>query len=703
MKLTCLSKGGSFQFPPCHMVNICGFRILLDCPVDLSALTIFSPVPTCFDSPADKGTSDCPIYTSLDTEAVSQKREKIENPLDASNLIQAEPWFKTVKSLHLWDVSFIDIVLISSPMGMLGLPFLTKNKGFSAKIYVTEATAKIAQLMMEDLISMHMEYRQLYGNEESGYPQWMNWEELERLPSAIREIALGNDIEDLGCWMPLYSVDDVQSCLRKVQTLKYAEEACYNGILIIKAFSSGLEVGSCNWTINSPKRNITCISGSIFVSPHAMDFDFHALRGNDLILYSDFSPLYTSEDLECGSNCSIAITNNFSTLSGDNNWEELAASLLDQNESLEEMEKLAFICSCAIDSIKAGGSVLVTISRLGITLQLLEMMAVFLESSSLNVPIYVISSVAEELLAYANSIPEWLCKQRQEKLFSGEALFAHVELIRGKRVHLFPTIHSPTLLKNWQESCIIFSPHWSLRLGPSVHLLRHWCQDPRSLLVLENGVDASLALLPFKPMAMKVLQCSFLSGIRLQKVEPLLRLLQPKLVLFPDNFRQLISLSDLNSNSVSHYTENEMLRVPSFKDCSEVEIAIDLASEMRWKEIKKKSINATRLKGELLMHEGQCKLFSGLEPTKSRQLWPLVLWGSPNLERLQAVLLKMGISGTVEQVMGDDESKNSGIICVHSPNQALIEVQATSTLINAANENLASRIFEAISSILDGI
>lgn len=112
----------------------------------------------------------------------------------------------------------------------------------------------------------------------------------------------------------LLSVDDVQSCLRKVQTLKYAEEACYNGILIIKAFSSGLEVGSCNWTINSPKRNITCISGSIFVSPHAMDFDFHALRGNDLILYSDFSPLYTSEDLECGSNCSIAITNNFSTL-----------------------------------------------------------------------------------------------------------------------------------------------------------------------------------------------------------------------------------------------------------------------------------------------------------------------------------------------------------------------------------------------------
>ncbi|KAL5735944.1 hypothetical protein ACOSQ2_030732 [Xanthoceras sorbifolium] len=89
----------------------------------------------------------------------------------------------------------------------------------------------------------------------------------------------------------------------------------------------------------------------------------------------------------------------------------------------------------------------------------------------LQVPIYVISSVAEELLAYTNIIPEWLCKQRQEKLFSGESLFAHVELIKEKKIHVFPAVHSPKLLMDWQEPCVIFSPHWSLRLGPAVHLL----------------------------------------------------------------------------------------------------------------------------------------------------------------------------------------------------------------------------------------
>lgn len=31
----------------------------------------------------------------------------------------------------------------------------------------------------------------------------------------------------------------------------------------------------------------------------------------------------------------------------------------------------------------------------------------------------------------------------------------------------------------------MFSPHWSLRLGPAVHLLRRWHADESCLLVLE--------------------------------------------------------------------------------------------------------------------------------------------------------------------------------------------------------------------------
>lgn len=72
------------------------------------------------------------------------------------------------------------------------------------QIYVTEPSARIAQLMMEDLVAMHMEYRQFYGPERSNCPHWMEWEELEMLPFQLRDVALGRDGSELGGWMPLY-------------------------------------------------------------------------------------------------------------------------------------------------------------------------------------------------------------------------------------------------------------------------------------------------------------------------------------------------------------------------------------------------------------------------------------------------------------------------------------------------------------------
>ena len=81
---TCLSKGGGFHFPPCHIVNVCGFRILFDCPMDLSALTIFSPVPTGFDAELDVKVSDFQDSSSLSLESVARKRQKIDKPLDGN-------------------------------------------------------------------------------------------------------------------------------------------------------------------------------------------------------------------------------------------------------------------------------------------------------------------------------------------------------------------------------------------------------------------------------------------------------------------------------------------------------------------------------------------------------------------------------------------------------------------------------------------
>lgn len=185
------------------MLNICGFRIQFDCPVDFSALPIFSPVPFDFDVLSDKELSSHPGHDSLNLENVSE--EKTEKPLDVGSLIKAEPCYKIIKNLCLWNPSFTNIVLISSPMGMLGLPFLTREKGFSAKIYATEATTRLGKIMMDDLVAMHMEFKQFYGSEDDAILQWMRPEELKLLHRALREVAFGQDGADLGGWMPMYS------------------------------------------------------------------------------------------------------------------------------------------------------------------------------------------------------------------------------------------------------------------------------------------------------------------------------------------------------------------------------------------------------------------------------------------------------------------------------------------------------------------
>ncbi|XP_057521916.1 uncharacterized protein LOC130801956 isoform X2 [Amaranthus tricolor] len=515
MKVTCLSKGNGYYFPPCHIIQISGFCILLDCPLDLSGLLIFSPIPVYSNGKLVEA-FDCSCHGSLDTDCAACQNKKAEY---SENLIHTVPWYKTVSNLHLWDVSFIDAVVISSPMGMLGLPFLTRNKSFSAKVYATEATTRIGKLIMDDLVSMHRELRQFYGPVDAGSAQWMNWDELEKIPRSVQEMILGKDGTELAGWLALYSGVDAEDCIQKVQTLQYDEETGYGGLLVIKAVSSGLDIGTSNWKFKSPKKDVVFISSSVFVSAPALSFNYHALQNCDVVLFSDFSSLNSMEvdEMEIGDSAPMTEDADVASLH----------SLEDPDESSNEDQKLAFICSCVIDSFKAGGSVLIPIGRIGVVLQLLELISSSHEFSNSKVPIFFISSVAEELLSYTSIIPEWLCVERQKKLFACEPLFSHVNLMKEKRLHVLSSICSTGLLNVWQEPCIVFAPHWSLRIGPTVHLLHRWRGNENSLLIMEGGLDANLALLPFKPMAMKVLQCSFLSGMRSSKVGPLMEKLQP--------------------------------------------------------------------------------------------------------------------------------------------------------------------------------
>jgi integrator complex subunit 9 len=183
----------------------------------------------------------------------------------------------------------------------------------------------------------------------------------------------------------------------------------------------------------------------------------------------------------------------------------------------------------------------------------------------------------------------------------------------------------------------------------------------------------------------------------------------------PEDLKKHIRFTNADSFSVFHYSENETLRIPSLKDSSELEIATDLAFQFQWRRLKHENMNITRLKGELFVDHGKHRLLSVEEPAKSSKSRPLLHWGSPDLEALLNTLSKMGINASVEQEEGSCgskkteqeegscRSKKTCIVRVHDPKKALIEIGTTGTVISAVDENLASLLFEAIDSVLDGI
>ncbi|XP_078445355.1 integrator complex subunit isoform X2 [Wolffia australiana] len=673
MKLTCLSKGRGFHCPPCHIVEIGGFRILLECPVDLSAVVAFAPI-----------SSD---RTGIEIAGNGEDKECSFLSIDA--LIDSVPWIKTVRSLGLWDLSLFDVVLISSPMGLLGLPVLTQSSNFSAKIYATETAMKFGKLMMEDLASMHEEALQFHGPEDNlTCPEWMKWSELEKFHQLIRNIIVGKAAEDIGSWFPLYRRSEVSECINKIQAVKYCEEYCHDSALNLKALSSGLEFGACNWIIRSPGQSLTYLTSSIVKSSTAMEFDYHGLKGNEFILFSDFSYL---NDITEGNDEEAPFDEALSREDDEN--------LDEGRELLEELDKINFICCSAVDATRRGGSVLIPIGRIGIILQLLESISQALEAAQLKVPMYMISCTAEEMLALANVIPEWVCRERQQKLYSGSSMFGHGELTKDNRLHTFSVLHSYDLIQAWQEPCIVFSPHWTLRLGPAVHLLHQWHDDHRCLLVMESGVDEELALLPFMPMAMKVLRCSFLSGLPIKKVEPLLKFLQPKQILFPEDLRQQMPAVQNQAPSYLFYKENETLIAAATNDNVETDLSIELARQLRPRRMPEPNLAISRLQANLQLSNGKYLLMPQ-KKTMPDFAENGLIWGSVDCELLVQRLKEGGIEGEVE--WEDEEERRR--VRVGTGERAVVELAAAGrTVIAAAEEGVAAVVFEAVRRSCDGV
>lgn len=97
------------------------------------------------------------------------------------------------------------------------------------------------------------------------------------------------------------------------------------------------------------------------------------------------------------------------------------------------------------------------------------------------------------------------------------------------------------------------------------------------------------------------------------------------------------------------------------------------------------------------MRNGRPLILSRDEPPFGDNL-PRMHWGTPDLPRLLTRLIEKGIRGSIH-----GESECSRLVLIDYPEEAVIEVLKTSSRISASSERFASLLFEAVTSVLDGI
>jgi len=243
----------------------------------------------------------------------------------------------------------------------------------------------------------------------------------------------------------------------------------------------------------------------------------------------------------------------------------------------------------------------------------------------------------------------------------------------------------------------VLCPHWSLRLGPAVHLLRRWRADKRCLLVLEQGNDAELSLKPFMPLAIRVLECSFLSGVRAAKIDTLLGMLKPKFVMLPEGLKSRYSAKE-RPWSFLYYSKGKTIELPNFQEDFEVHLATDVALGLQPRQLNETTAVA-RLRTKLYVSSGQYQL-AAAEKQSDRSKRHLLHRDAVDPDHL---LLALQEKGMVCSFAADDKTAGERSVLITSPGYALVKITSNRTVIYCDDERTSKHIYDALSSICNGI
>uniref|UniRef100_A0A8C6LHS8 Integrator complex subunit 9 n=1 Tax=Nothobranchius furzeri TaxID=105023 RepID=A0A8C6LHS8_NOTFU len=466
MKLYCLSGHPTL---PCNVLKFKSTTIMLDCGLDTTSVLNFLPLPLVHSPRLSKLTG----WTSKDGTVNLEKELK---ECAGRVFVDSQPEF-CLPERELLDLSTIDVILISNYHCMMALPYITEHTGFTGTVYATEPTLQIGRLLMEELVN----FMERVPKAQSA-TCWKNKDLQRVLPGPLKEAV------DVWTWKRCYSMHEVNSALSKVQLVGYSQKVELFGAVQVSPLSSGYSLGSSNWIIQSHHEKVSYVSGSSLLTTHPQPMDQSSLKNSDVLILTGLTQMPTA---------------NPDGMLGE-------------------------FCSNLAMTIRAGGNVLVPCYSSGVIYDLLECLYQFIESANLGTtPFYFISPVANSSLEFSQIFAEWLCHNKQTKVYLPEPPFPHAELIQTNKLKHYPSIHGD-FSSEFRQPCVVFTGHPSLRFGDVVHFMELWGKSSLNTVIFTEPDFSYLdALAPYQPLAMKCVYCPIDTRLNFHQVSKLLKEVQP--------------------------------------------------------------------------------------------------------------------------------------------------------------------------------
>uniref|UniRef100_A0A8R1TPM1 Beta-Casp domain-containing protein n=1 Tax=Onchocerca volvulus TaxID=6282 RepID=A0A8R1TPM1_ONCVO len=580
-------------YRPCLLLKWSSASILLDCAVDMDALSSFLPAALC----RSKLFSNLPAYHK---NAPKQCLKRYGEHVLVDGPFEVHP-----AQICSTSMDSVDAILISNWMSLLALPFFTEETNFTGVVYATDPTLQLGRLVMEELL----DFFDRVDREERDH----SWKK-PALFMSFPNIPISDPRE----WRPFYSREQMESCLTKVQRISFRESINIHGAATIAAYSSGYSIGSCNWIVHTEHEKIGYLSATSSRNSHTKPVQWDQLRGCDALILTSICrfPEHNPETSVCHAFAVIADT-------------------LKRNGSV-----LMPICPTGVlyDLLEV------------ISMQLDQ------HDVPVDVPVYFISPVAESTLAYSNIYAEWLSEKKQNMVNIPEEPFKHGLMSRNGRLKVYENIYDD-FCRQMRTPCVIFTGHPSLRIGNAVHFLEMWGNDSKNALIMTDpDYPIQNVYGPYEKLSIRAFFFPIETRLDFSQLNPsILPDLAPKLLVMPEVYAQPSLNSSQRTDFVVNYNARATFRygdtflIPSATKTKRVRLHPDT---LRGIELRghhdHNDIGLSALKGVLSVYDNVLELNPDMR-AKVRNLFV----GKLDPETFAQTLTKMNLKYSQDEINGN--------------------------------------------------